>query len=1276
MKRIIIFLLLIISCVLSFPVSVMANTANDAIIITKNTDMADMKLIVNFVRSNGGSVSLVFGPSAFIGEVPSELEQLLLDKYADKIDLYRSKVNSAYGDNDTVLPAINFWNSKFEPELGTVNFQSQTAPAPIINDAKIPLDKSKDLQSQSDIKKFSAPTSSQTSEYMYGDVMVSVVLLESNSAVDANIEDWTAQEETNVDNEIAYALDWWVARKPANVNLTFWLFSVDGRNHYKAPTKYEPINRPQYNQDLWINDAMNYLGVQSDYYFSRVRAYDDSIRNSYNTNWAFTIFVVDSSADADGEFTNHYSAYAYLTGPFLVLTYDNGNYGVNNMDYVTVHGMGHIFGAGDQYVRYYYDPPVICSCTAKFGFLQVENQNCENNCLSNVPSIMRNFFGYVNNPSAIDYYARGQVGWRDLDTDGIVDIIDSTYNSDTDTDIDGIVNYWDANDDNDNFIDIDDGCPLQFGPACNNGCPDTDVPVITVNSPFPTRYPYKNILISLSVTDNVVNGVNSLLDKFRPKSEAPEVLAQSSTGCLDTIWMNNGTTNIVLNTSYAAPHSFDAGQHTVSFYANDSYGNLKNVNVSFSINLSRLEIASSKNTSTHNCNNFDSVSKIDGFVINNTLYRNINYSAQISWTGWHYYDPNHWAFFLNDSLIDTCITYEPDYDINNSYAMACELTLPANTSLGNYSLVLTANDVPGYCTPSENGTDAQQSINIYIDCFDNWVLNNTWSACDTNNYQYKNYYESNNCNKNSAPTSINQTCDFCTPNWTEVLTACQADDSKIGWFKDTADCFAKTNLTSDLEGTPENKTHSFYCDSNSDGFIGNSSNINTTLVITITTTNDTIEFKDANASLIKFDFNLTQNQINLANIIIEKQNINDSFGYLLVKGIDLTPQNKTKTIIFDKKINATGICIKDAEISAMSELSEDCTSASEAWLACPGFKDNYACNLTNNNNSYEVFGLQHSGLKELATFCGDAVCNGAEACSSCSKDCGSCSSSGEGSGGGGGGGGGGSGGGGGGGAQASTFFDVVVAGQTLSLDINKGVAITNLEVEAKAAAIAVKFTVEMDFKPSYIPEPSNTIYKYAEIRAENLPESAIGIATIRFDVDKKWLAENSIDANTIIMQRYTGSWQEIPTTKLSESADKVMYSARSPGFSYFAITGKKSEKSTLAEQTLEKTEQTGAENEITGAAVGVGAKGGRSNIWKVALLTLFVIALIVRPSRKFIINKLVKDPFRRIFSSKRKQSVAQTTTPQIKSESTQTAEPQMPIVPQEQKREQPPETAQ
>ena len=48
-------------------------------------------------------------------------------------------------------------------------------------------------------------------------------------------------------------------------------------------------------------------------------------------------------------------------------------------------------------------------------------------------------------------YTEGQVGWRDLNSNGIIDCIDSEYNTEPDSDVDSIVDYW-------------DNCPTDFNP--------------------------------------------------------------------------------------------------------------------------------------------------------------------------------------------------------------------------------------------------------------------------------------------------------------------------------------------------------------------------------------------------------------------------------------------------------------------------------------------------------------------------------------------------------------------------------------------------------------------------------------------------------------------------------------------------------------------------------------------------------------------------------------------------------------------------------------------
>jgi hypothetical protein len=184
-------------------------------------------------------------------------------------------------------------------------------------------------------------------------------------------------------------------------------------------TKIEPITRPYSDQRYWISDVMKSLGFTASSYFTQVRDYNNWLRNTYHTDWAFTIFVVDSSNDDDNRFSNGYFAYAYLGGPFLVMTYGNNGYGPEYLDAVAAHEIGHIFRALDQYSG------ASQSCSARSGYLNVENQNSlYGSCSSNVDSIMRGQI-YPYTIKAIDPYAAGQIGWRDSDGDNILDPLDT-----------------------------------------------------------------------------------------------------------------------------------------------------------------------------------------------------------------------------------------------------------------------------------------------------------------------------------------------------------------------------------------------------------------------------------------------------------------------------------------------------------------------------------------------------------------------------------------------------------------------------------------------------------------------------------------------------------------------------------------------------------------------------------------------------------------------------------------------------------------------------------
>lgn len=259
----------------------------------------------------------------------------------------------------------------------------------------------------------SEPGYYETSEYLIGRVAFAVIFLESNGSVDVNREDWTSDEMDNVIAEIVDGLSWWEDQNPS-ANVYFTGIAL------RAPTSYEPINRPSTDQGLWISEVMTSLGYPGTNYFTQVREYVNDLRSGVDMkipgngtasvygDWGFVMFVVDSSRDLDGSFADGYCAYAYLGGPFLVMTYDNNLWGIWNMDYVTAHETGHIFYATDEYD----------GVTEYSGYLNASDSEGSWSLMGHP------FLGLIPVWS-LSEGTKLQVGWRDTDRDGIHDIVDT-----------------------------------------------------------------------------------------------------------------------------------------------------------------------------------------------------------------------------------------------------------------------------------------------------------------------------------------------------------------------------------------------------------------------------------------------------------------------------------------------------------------------------------------------------------------------------------------------------------------------------------------------------------------------------------------------------------------------------------------------------------------------------------------------------------------------------------------------------------------------------------
>lgn len=250
------------------------------------------------------------------------------------------------------------------------------------------------------------------SQYMAGDIAVRLLLPESDGSIDPSIEDWTPDQIEAVRTQVQAALDWWAAQLPL-ARLRFQLVVE------VAPTGYEPIRYSVSDEGLWISDVLGRLGFDGPSYFDQAYAAAEALRDETGADWATTLFVVNSANYSSGFFPDGRFAYAYINGPFLVLTSDAGSYGTRRMAAIAAHEFGHIFGALDQYAA------ARISCDRRSGYLDIPNSNSVyGRCGAGTPSIMLEPNGAFA-AGLIDQSALHQVGYRDSDGDGLIDPLDT-----------------------------------------------------------------------------------------------------------------------------------------------------------------------------------------------------------------------------------------------------------------------------------------------------------------------------------------------------------------------------------------------------------------------------------------------------------------------------------------------------------------------------------------------------------------------------------------------------------------------------------------------------------------------------------------------------------------------------------------------------------------------------------------------------------------------------------------------------------------------------------
>lgn len=311
--------------------------------------------------------------------------------------------------------------------------------------------------------------------------------------------------------------------------------------------------------------------------------------------------------------------------------------------------------------------------------------------------------------------------------------------------------------------------------------------------------------------------------------------------------------------------------------------------------------------------------------------------------------------------------------------------------------------------------------------------------------------------------------------------------------------------------------------------------------------NDTLFVNVTNGTrpLLEFYWNFSLGNL-LLNFSVDVQGPSASVGSILIKGLVLQ-QNQTKNITLNRISSSNSVCVKDADVSSINDVSSGCNGANETLISCPGVAGKYNCSITESSQFYRITNVSFTAAKEQAASSPAVVTNN---------------------------GGSSSGGGGGGGAavpssgaallKVSQVFIQLSAGQTAVMRINKSsIAFTKVRFTASAPLSSVNVDVELlnrsrvEHNLSLPYGAEFSVYQYLNINTK-LTFLDISNAGVEFRVPKQWLSGSGFSPREVALFRYSGgSWDRMQVVLFAEDSDYYFYSAGLPAFSLFAIAGER-----------------------------------------------------------------------------------------------------------------------
>jgi len=201
------------------------------------------------------------------------------------------------------------------------------------------------------------------------------------------------------------------------------------------------------------------------------------------------------------------------------------------------------------------------------------------------------------------------------------------------------------------------------------------------------------------------------------------------------------------------------------------------------------------------------------------------------------------------------------------------------------------------------------------------------------------------------------------------------------------------------------------------------------------------------------------------------------------------------------------------------------------------------------------------------------------------------------------------------------IWSSINAGETATVEVKKGdVGVTEVSFTVPQTVFGAWVQVEKkDSLPSSVSKFDGKTYKALEISkgASLSKEGAFSEATVKFKVEKSWLADNKLTTESVALFHYVGGkWTQLQTQVGEDDGKFVHYSAKTPGFSYFVIGQSSANKAgagleaPAAEQTA-PSPQAGEAAPSTGSSAASGKGLGMTSILLLLAGVVVVVALVL-----------------------------------------------------------------